>query len=202
MLTYLWSKLLKVARGAALRGTTVHASSRVHAGTEMLDCSVARHSFVGYDCTLLHVDIGPFCSLGRGIRMGGLAHPMQFVSTSPVFLSHKDSVKAKFARHDFLPRLRTRIGADVWIADGAFVKAGVTIGTGAVVGMGAVVTRDVPAYAIVAGNPARVIRRRFDEPTVQALLQSQWWEWPDERLREFGPLMTDPVAFLARLDAA
>ena len=121
MLTYLWSNCSRL-HAARLRGTTVHASSRVHAGTEMLDCSVARHSFVGYDCTLLNVDIGPFCSLGSGIRMGGLAHPMQFVSTSPVFLSHKDSVKAKFARHDFLPRLRTRIGADVWIADGAYVK--------------------------------------------------------------------------------
>ena len=132
--------------------------------------------------------------------MGGLAHPMQFVPTSPVFLAlgqRKPSSLGTTSCPVANPHRCRCLDAD-----GAFVKAGVTIGTGAVVGMGAVVTRDVPAYAIVAGNPARVIRRRFDEPTVQALLQSQWWEGRTNGSREFGPLMTDPVAFLARLDAA
>lgn len=202
MLAYLWSKLFKAAHGAAIRRSTVHTTSRVHAGTSLVDSSIDRHSFVGYDCSILNTVIGPFCSLGSGIRIGGVAHPAHFVSTSPVFLSHKDSVKAKFARHEFLPALRTTIGADVWVADGAFVKAGVTIGHGAIVGMGAVVTRDVPPYAIVAGNPARVIRRRFDEDVVAGLLHSQWWTWSDAQLAEYGALMNDPRAFLAQFNGS
>jgi acetyltransferase-like isoleucine patch superfamily enzyme len=199
MLKYLWSKFLKVARGSALRRTVVHPSSRIHSGSTAIDCTVDRHSFVGYDCQLLAVDIGPFCSLGSRITIGGVAHPSHFVSTSPVFLSHKDSVKAKFARHEYLPVVRTVLGADIWIGDGAFIKAGVTVGHGAIIGMGAVVTRDVPPYAIVAGNPARLIRLRFDPPLVQALLDSAWWTWPDARLHEFGDLTNDPVAFIAKI---
>ncbi|MFN3860914.1 MAG: CatB-related O-acetyltransferase [Roseateles sp.] len=199
MLAYLWSKFLKVARGSALRHTLVHPSSRIHAGTTAIDCRLDRHSFIGYDCQLLNVEIGPFCSLGSRITIGGVAHPSHFVSTSPVFLSHKDSVKAKFARHDYLPQTTTTIGADVWIADGAYIKAGVTIGHGAIVGMGAVVTRDVPPYAIVGGNPARLIRYRFEQSIVEGLLASQWWTWSDERLTEFGPVMSAPDAFLAKL---
>ncbi|MFO1228346.1 CatB-related O-acetyltransferase [Roseateles sp.] len=202
MLAYLWSKLVKVARGTALRNTRVHPSSRVHSGSTLVDCTVDRHSFVGYDCQLLNVELGPFCSLASHLCIGGVAHPAHFVSTSPVFLAHKDSVTTKFARHDYLPQLRTHIGADVWIGDGAFVKAGVRIGHGAIIGMGAVVTHDVPPYAVVAGNPARLIRHRFEPQIVEGLLRSEWWTWPDARLREFGPVMTDPVAFLARLDAA
>lgn len=199
MLTYLWSKFLKVARGAAIRGSDIHRTSRVHAGSTVLDSRIDRHSFVGYECSLLNVDLGPFCSLGSHIRVGGVAHPSHFVSTSPVFLSHKDSVKTKFARHDFLPSVRTCIGADVWIADGAYIKAGVTVGPGAIIGMGAVVTKDVPPYAVMAGNPARVIRLRFAPEVVDGLLRSQWWDWPDDRLQEFGPVMNSPQAFLAKL---
>lgn len=202
MLAYLWSKMLKVARGAAIRDTTVHATSRVHAGSTVVGCHLDRHSFVGYDCILLNVDVGPFCSLASHIRIGGVAHPAHFVSTSPVFLSHKDSVKAKFARHEYLPNVRTQIGADVWIGDGAYVKAGVHVGHGAIIGMGAVVTRDVPPYAVVAGNPARVIRHRFDALVVDALLRSEWWTWTDARLKEFGPVMDDPHAFLDKLNGS
>lgn len=199
MLLYLWSKFLKVVRGAAVRGSHIHRTSRVHAGSTVMDSRIDRHSFVGYECSLVSVDLGPFCSLGSHIRIGGVAHPSHFVSTSPVFLAHKDSVKAKFARHEYLPQVRTSIGADVWIGDGAYVKAGVNIGHGAIVGMGAVVTKDVPPYAIVAGNPARVIRVRFDPAIVDRLLQSQWWTWPEAKLQEFGPVMNAPQEFLDKL---
>lgn len=199
MLTYLWSKFLKIARGAAIRHSTIHRTSRVHAGSAVISCRVDRHSFIGYECALLNVEVGPFCSLGSHIRIGGVGHPNHFVSTSPVFLSHKDSVKAKFARHEYLPSLRTTIGADVWIGDGAYIKAGVHVGHGAIVGMGAVVTRDVTPYAVVAGNPARVIRDRFEAPVIDGLLQSQWWTWSEETLSEYGPVMNDPHAFLAKL---
>jgi acetyltransferase-like isoleucine patch superfamily enzyme len=121
---------------------------------------------------------------------------MEFVSTSPVFLSHKDSVKVKFARHHYLPAVRTIVGNDVWIGEGVFIKAGVTIGDGSVVGMGAVVTRDVAPYSIVGGNPAQFIRLRFEQEVVDALLRMKWWELPDSELRRLGPMFNDPRAML------
>ncbi len=76
------------------------------------------------------------------------------------------------------------IGNDVWIGYQAVILAGVTIGDGAIIGSRAVVTKDVPAYTIVCGVPAKPIRRRFPETTVQKLLQLQWWDWPEERIAE------------------
>ena len=201
MIAYLWAKLWKVARGAAVRSSHIDPTSRVHAGTTFLYSRLDRHAFVGYDCNIIHTHIGPFSSLASRITIGGAAHPLHFVSTSPVFLSHKDSVKAKFARHDYLPVVTTEVGADVWIGDGAYIKAGVTIGHGAAIGMGSVVTKDVPPYAIVAGNPARVIRYRFDEATIRRLLATQWWTWPETRLHELGTFMNDPQSFLRQAEA-
>jgi len=121
---------------------------------------------------------------------------MHFVSTSPVFLSHKDSVKAKFARHDYLPAIKTIVGDDVWIGERALIKAGVKIGVGAVIGMGAVVTKDVEAYSIVAGNPARHIRYRFDGVVREGLLKSEWWKASETDLVRWGPFFNDPQVFL------
>jgi acetyltransferase-like isoleucine patch superfamily enzyme len=198
MLSYFWAKFLKIARASAIRATDIHPSSRIHSGSSAVSCRIDRHSFAGYDCQLFNVDIGPFCSLGSRITIGGVAHPSHFVSTSPAFLSHKDSIKAKFACHAFLPELRTVVGADVWVGDGAFIKAGVQVGHGAVIGMGAVVTRDVPPYGIVAGNPARLIRYRFEPSIIQGLLDTSWWTWPDAHLTEYGPFMANPQEFLAK----
>lgn len=123
---------------------------------------------------------------------------MHFVSTSPVFLSHKDSVKRKYAKHDYYHMPRAMIGNDVWIGHGAKIRAGVTIGHGAVVGMGSVVTKDVRPYAIVAGNPAREVKRRFAEEVVDALLKSEWWNYDDERLSRSAALFRDPLEFLKK----
>jgi chloramphenicol O-acetyltransferase type B len=90
------------------------------------------------------------------------------------------------------------IGNDVWIATEAFIMSGVTIGDGAVIGARAVVTKDVPAYAVVAGNPSRIVKFRFDPPTIERLLQVKWWEWEPARIANSMPalLNTDIESFL------
>lgn len=189
---FVWAKILRSLRGAAIRTTHLDASSRIHSGSAVRDCTIDRHSFIGYDCTFYNCSVGPFCSIANRVTVGGVAHPAHFVSTSPVFLSHKDSIKTKFAKHSYLPVLHTQIGPDVWIGEGAFIKAGVIVGPGAIIGMGAVVTRDVPPYAIVAGNPAKLIRFRFEDDIVNGLLEMRWWELPDIELKLIGHLMNCP----------
>lgn len=181
-LLYVIARLLNKARIPAIRNSVRGEDSKIEAGSQVVDSVLGRHTFCGYNCTILNAEIGSFCSIAQDVYIGGVGHPLHFVSTSPVFLSHRDSVKAKYSRHEFLHLPRTIIGHDVWIGYDAKIKAGVRIGTGAVIGMGAVVTRDVEPYAIVAGNPAREIRKRFDPNTIEALLSSRWWDWETERL--------------------
>lgn len=81
------------------------------------------------------------------------------------------------------------------------LKPGITIGNGAVIGMGSVVTKDVPSYAVVAGNPARVIKMRFSPELAEQLERSQWWELEPEALKKYAHLMNDPEKFLEALEA-
>lgn len=103
----------------------------------------------------------------------------------------------------FRDRVRDRpdtvIGNDVWIGHGALILPGVTIGNGAIIGAGAVVARDVPDYAIVAGNPARVIRYRFDPEVIERLNRIAWWDWPVQRIASKVPaLVSDDIDALER----
>lgn len=194
--------IFKVQQKARLfykRDCRFDVDSKVESGSVLFNTILGRHSYIGYDSTVINASIGRFCSIANRVTVGGAMHPMHFVSTSPVFLSHRDSVKAKFATHDYLPVIKTVIGHDVWIGEGAFVKAGVTVGNGAVIGMGAVVTKDVPPYAIVAGNPAKLIRFRFEESVVDALIETAWWDWSEEKLLKYGEFMNDPIVFLKRI---
>jgi chloramphenicol O-acetyltransferase type B len=195
-LSYLYSRTLRKFRSSAISRSNIHENSKVESGGTVVNSTMSRHSFCGYDCSILNCDIGAFCSIASRVSIGGVRHPTEFVSTSPVFLSHRDSVKAKFAGHDYLPVVRTIVGNDVWIGEGAFIKAGITIGDGSVVGMGAVVTKNVAPYSIVGGNPARLIRLRFDQEIVDALLRMKWWELPDSELLRLGSAFNDPRAML------
>jgi acetyltransferase-like isoleucine patch superfamily enzyme len=82
-----------------------------------------------------------------------------------------------------VPTGDTIVGSDVWACENCLVLPGVTIGDGAIIAAGAVVTKDVPPYAIVGGNPAKVLRYRFDEAQREALLEIRWWDWPEDRIR-------------------
>ncbi|HEV2060272.1 MAG TPA: CatB-related O-acetyltransferase [Solirubrobacteraceae bacterium] len=94
------------------------------------------------------------------------------------------------------------VGSDTWVTNGCTVMSGVTIGDGAVVGTKAVVARDVRPYAIVVGNPAREIGRRFSDAQVEALLRIRWWDWPTELVKERVDVLSSPDvdAFIARFD--
>lgn len=193
---YLLAKFLKKARLAAVKNSVVHPTSKIEAGTSFIDSNMERHSFCGYDCDIVNADIGSFTSIANGVVLGGGQHPMEWVGMSPVFYMGRDSVKAKFSTHMRDPARRVVIGHDVWIGRSAIVLSGVEIGNGAVVGAGAIVTKSVPPYGIVGGNPARLIRYRFDEATVARLADSKWWTFPDEELRRLGPYTKNVEKFL------
>ena len=159
-----------------------------------------KYSFCGYDCEIINCRIGSFCSIANNVIIGGAMHPINWVSMSPVFYYGRDSVKKKFSEFKRDPDKETVVGHDVWIGHGAHIKQGVTLGTGSVVGMGSVVTKDVPPYSIVGGNPARVIRMRFDEDVTNQLLKSEWWNMSESRIQELSQYIQDPVEFLNQLN--
>lgn len=195
-LSYIYARVLRKLRGSAIQNSHVHPTSKIESGSVIVNSSFDRHSFCGYDCTFLNARVGAFCSISNDVVVGGARHPIEYVSTSPVFLSHKDSVKTKLSRHVYSWAPETRIGNDVWIGERVLIKGGVSIGDGAVVGMGSVVTKDVPAYSIVGGNPARLIRYRFSDDVIAALERLQWWSLSDEEITAMAPLFVDPVALL------
>jgi acetyltransferase-like isoleucine patch superfamily enzyme len=195
-LKYILARIQKKLQISAVRGSYIHRTSAIEGGSQVVNSTMDRHSFCGYNCVILGADVGGFCSISDNVYIGGSAHPIEYVSSSPVFLSHRDSVKTKFALHDYHHMPRTQVGHDVWIGHGVHVRAGVTIGHGAVIGMGAVVTKDVPPYAIVVGNPAQIIRKRFADDICQRLLASKWWDYSDEILSKVAVDFTDPETFL------
>lgn len=152
--------------------------------------------------------IGRYCSFGEQVQIGRRPHPMHYVSTSPFFYKDFKDVLDQalpedielnpiedFRRNTPPTTVRiTEIGNDVWIGQGAFILPGVTIGDGAAVGAMSVVTKDVPSYAVVAGAPARVVKYRFPEDQIRALLQSRWWEFAPWSLK--GAPVDDVNEFL------
>ena len=92
------------------------------------------------------------------------------------------------------------IGNDVWIGNRVMIKAGVNIADGAVIGMGSIVTKDIGPYEIWAGNPARMIRKRFDDETIAALEEMKWWNWNDEKIELSSGVMTDVAKFIGMRD--
>jgi acetyltransferase-like isoleucine patch superfamily enzyme len=178
-LEYLLSKLIKKMHLRAILNCKIHKTSNVCAGSHLVNVEMGKYSDIGYDCSITNTIIGSFCSLGSNIKIGGANHTVNWVSTSQVFNNNKDSLNKKFANHSFDPFKPTIIGSDVWISDNVMIKAGITIGDGVVIGMGSVVTKDISSFQIWAGNPAKLIKNRFDEATIKKLSNLKWWEWDD-----------------------
>ena len=147
--------------------------------------------------------IGKFCSIACGAKFLFTSgnHSMQSLSTYtfPIFYEEW-GLDAKDIRSAWDNKGDITIGNDVWIGYEAVILSGVTIGDGAIVGARAVVTKDVPPYTIVAGVPARPIRKRFDEETIAKLQALRWWDWDEERLKRCIPaIQSGDMAALERV---
>lgn len=176
----------------ALRKCNIHKTSKVSAKSELTRVTMDRYSYIGNACFMVNVQIGAFCSIADRCCVGGAMHPIERVSSSPVFHDGSNILRKNFQKFSSIPTPKTVIENDVWIGMGCYIKSGVTIHSGAVIGMGSVITHDVPAYEIWAGNPAKLIRKRFDEETVKKLLELAWWDWDDEKLKQMGQYFDDP----------
>lgn len=131
--------------------------------------------------------IGRFCSIARGVEiyLGG-EHRIEWVTTYPfnaLFTEHAEIKGHPKTKGDVV------IGNDVWVADGAIIMSGVTIGDGAVIGARSVVTKDVKPYEIIAGNPAKHIKFRFDEKVIKELLEIKWWNWETSKIDKYVHLL-------------
>jgi len=128
------------------------------------------------------ISIGKFCSIADHVTIiSGGEHRTETVSTWPfTFFMFPELAQTMPTNRRTPP---TTVENDVWIGYGAQISGGARIGSGAVIGAGSVVRSDVPPYAIVAGNPARIMRYRFSRDAIKALLRICWWDWPEDRIR-------------------
>lgn len=135
--------------------------------------------------------IGSFCSIGSGasfIMAGNQGHRYDWASSFPFF--YMQEVPFFSGSLDAFKRAGdTVIGSDVWIGSEAMILPGIKVGHGAVIGSRALVTKDVEDYAIIGGDPAKVIKKRFTDKEIALLLEMQWWDWPDERIGEAMSLL-------------
>jgi acetyltransferase-like isoleucine patch superfamily enzyme len=164
------------------RGVIIFEGCKIYSNVEIGDHTfINEHTRIDPNTT----SIGKYCSISHGVKIGLGPHPLTFVSTSPVFYSPSRGYVTEKKYDEFAVKGYTEIGHDVFIAANAIILAGVKVGTGAVVTASSVVVKDVPPYAVVSGNPAKILKYRFQPDEIEKLLASQWWlKSPEELLRQ------------------
>lgn len=160
-------------------------------------------SYMGKECKI-NALIGRYCSIAPHVHVIAGSHPVsEFVSTNPAFYSLNKPAgltyvdENLYTEHSYAKsKYLVEIGNDVWIGYGAKIMQGVHIGDGAVIGAGALVTKDVAPYTIVGGVPAKIIRKRFDDETIEKLLKIQWWNKDKEWIKENALLFSNVEKFV------
>lgn len=161
------------------------------------DVRLGEYSYIAKNCTIRHCEIGKFCSIGPNFCCGLGIHPTNGISTAPIFYSTvKQNGITLCKKSKTAEAKQTIIGNDVFIGANVTVLDGVTIADGAIIGAGAVVVDDIPPYAIAVGVPAKVVKFRFDETTIKALLEKRWWNGTEETLQQVERDFWDVEAFL------
>lgn len=197
---YYFSKFMKKIQVSAIKSSTLHKTSKVASKSHLVRVSLGKYSYIGSECTVLNTDLGNFCSVADNTIIGGASHPIDWISTSPVFHEGKNILNKNFSTHKYNPSKKTKIGNDVWIGNNCLIKSGLEIADGAVIGMGSIVTKDVGPYEIWAGNPAKKIRSRFDKNTISKLEKIKWWDFTDNEISEVSVLINKPEEFLRKLE--
>ena len=180
--------------------TKFEGHNRVAQNGKIINSEIGYGTLIGPDADICNTKIGRYSQIGNVKIIRG-QHPINFVSTHTAFYSLKKQAGFTYAKEqsfeeykfaDEEKRWSVIIGNDVWLTRECTVIEGVTIGDGAVILPGAVVNKDVPPYAVVGGVPAKIVRYRFDEDTIEWLKSLKWWDKDEEWLRKYAPYFSDP----------
>ncbi|MBF0378643.1 MAG: CatB-related O-acetyltransferase [Desulfamplus sp.] len=172
---------------------------------DLNNVEMGAYSYIAANSQLENVKMGRYCSIADEVKIGLGSHPAGWLSSNPfpyvVLVPGDFAWKTPFT-YDWQPK-PTSLGHDVWIGTRAIIPGGISIGTGSIVAAGAVVTKDVPPYTFVGGNPAKIIKMRFeDNNLIERLLESSWWQVDFPTLLQQGvfPPLNDPRFMLEWLN--
>lgn len=187
-----------VHAGSTVVASTLGRCTEVGEGSRLEHVELGDYSYCDRLCDLANATVGRFSNIASFVRIGATDHPLDRASLHHFLYRSEKYWPDATDDADWFAQRRARraaIGHDTWIGHGAQVKPDVTVGDGAVVASGAIVTKDVPAYAIVAGVPARVVRMRQPPEIAERLVRLAWWDWDHEmlgaRLADFRSLSAE-----------
>lgn len=161
----------------------LHNNVRIDRNNFILNSNIGIYSYTGQFSIIMHSIIGKYCSISWGVTVGAGEHDYSKITTHDFLYNKSYAINDNKVSYDRFSEPLT-IGNDVWIGANVTICRGVSIEDGAVVGANSVVTNDVPAYSIVAGCPAKVIKYRFDEKTIKRLLDLKWWDLSPEKIKD------------------
>ena len=211
--TYVYGKYLFRKRGVRIspssflnKKTVLKGKNTIHSNVVISNSQIGFATLIGKNCYLPNTIIGAYCSIAANVKIIEASHPSsKFVSTHPAFYSLLNqtgftyATVQKFNEHlyyDEQSKVCVYIGNDVWIGLDVVIMGGVKIADGAIIAAGSYVVKDVLPYQIVGGVPAKLIRTRFDDVQIEALLKIKWWNYPQSWIQEHANLFDDIDLFL------
>jgi acetyltransferase-like isoleucine patch superfamily enzyme len=190
----------KKFEGKKIDNCTIYQPTNLGKNISLHDVTLNSYSYISKNTIISHAVIGKFCSIGPNCIIGWGIHPLNGFSTSPVFYSTLGQAGITLSQINKInERKLIEIGNDVFIGMNVTILDGVTIGNGAVIGAGAVVSKDIPPYAIAAGNPIQILRYRFENEIIRKLEASKWWQYDIDKLEQLEKYFFEVNEVLAKI---
>lgn len=165
--------------GTKLDNCILNKFSRSGKYNHLYYVDLGKHTYTGQDTVIMHTKIDSFTSISWGVTIGASEHDFNRLTSHTFLYNSYDKLNGGKVYYDRFEK-NTVVGSDVWIGANSTILRGVTVGDGAVIGANTVVTKEVPPYAIMVGNPAKIIKYRFSQDIVERLLRIKWWDMDDE----------------------